>query len=125
MSAYSTEHTYKETVLFSRDTPSEKHSSALPHTTRGLPDPEYGRVLRPRGGFATRTRFTHDKDSIAHRKVRAGFDGGVRTRALHDYGDYNLSTYSHGIHEYEYIGLKGTHAHEYHIAKVFMSMSTG
>ena len=32
MSAYSTEHTYKETVLFSRDTPSEKHSSALPHT---------------------------------------------------------------------------------------------
>ena len=29
MSAYSTEHTYKETVLFSRDTPSEKHSSAL------------------------------------------------------------------------------------------------
>ena len=30
MSAYSTEHTYKETVLFSRDTPSEKHSSALP-----------------------------------------------------------------------------------------------
>ena len=79
MSTYSTEHTYKEAVLFSRDTPSEKHSSALPHTTRGLPDPEYGRVLRPRGGFATRTRFTHDKDSIAHRKVRAGFDGGVRT----------------------------------------------
>ena len=50
---------------------------------------------------------------------------GCDSRALHDYGDYNLSTYSHGIHEYEYIGLKGTHTHEYHIAKVFMSMSTG
>ena len=35
-----------------------------------------------------------------------------------------MGTYSHGIHEYEYIGLKGTHTHEYHIAKVFMSMST-